>query len=247
MKKRILEKLEETEKKYGVEILFAVESGSRAWGFASPDSDYDVRFVYKHPQDWYLNIWEQKDTIQFMTEDDLDGSGWDIRKMLRLLGKSNASLLGWIASDIVYKSKEGFKEELESLAAVCFHPLAVFHHYHAMNKGFLDQVNEGSVTIKGFFYALRTALCANWVLKKNTITPDYFKKLYPLLEEKYHSKLDDLIEAKANLKEMQCIEIPDELIVLAQHIVMENEAGKHSLKGNSANGAILNQFFLKHI
>ncbi len=91
MKAKILDKLRQVEQDRNIEILFAVESGSRAWGFASPDSDYDIRFVYKHSKDWYLNLWEQTDTIQFMTEDDLDGSGWDIRKALRLLAKSNAS------------------------------------------------------------------------------------------------------------------------------------------------------------
>ena len=75
MKTKILEKLEAIEREKDIEILFAVESGSRAWGFASPDSDYDIRFVYKHKKDWYLNLWETKDTIEFMTEDDLDGSG----------------------------------------------------------------------------------------------------------------------------------------------------------------------------
>ena len=79
METKILEKLNEIALDRNIEIVFAVESGSRAWGFASPDSDYDIRFVYKHNADWYLNLWEQKDTVQFITEDDLDGSGWDIR------------------------------------------------------------------------------------------------------------------------------------------------------------------------
>ena len=91
MKTKILEKLASLEREHDIEILFAVESGSRAWGFASPDSDYDIRFVYKHKKDWYLNLWEQKDTIQFLTDNDLlDGSGWDVRKALRLIAKSNA-------------------------------------------------------------------------------------------------------------------------------------------------------------
>lgn len=101
MKTQILKKLKEIEESKQVEILFAVESGSRAWGFPSPDSDYDIRFVYKHSKDWYLNLWEQKDTIEFMTEDDLDGSGWDVRKALKLLAKSNASFTDWLFSPIV--------------------------------------------------------------------------------------------------------------------------------------------------
>ncbi|BAO75726.1 hypothetical protein WPG_1496 [Winogradskyella sp. PG-2] len=108
MKTKILNKLSEIERDKNIDILFAVESGSRAWGFASPDSDYDIRFVYKHKKDWYLNLWEKDDTIEFMTEDDLDGSGWDIRKALRLLAKSNASFTGWLFSPIVYRANDDF-------------------------------------------------------------------------------------------------------------------------------------------
>ena len=93
MKNKILEKLKAIETEKGVEILYACESGSRAWGFASPDSDYDIRFIYKHDLDYYLSLWEQTDVIEFMTEDDLDGSGWDLRKTVELLAKSNAPLL----------------------------------------------------------------------------------------------------------------------------------------------------------
>ncbi|WP_296354706.1 nucleotidyltransferase domain-containing protein, partial [Winogradskyella sp.] len=115
MRKEILNKLKQIEQDKSIEILFAVESGSRAWGFASPDSDYDIRFVYKHSKDWYLNLWEQTDTIQFLTEDDLDGSGWDIRKALRLLAKSNASFTGWLFSPIVYRADSDFLNEIKKL------------------------------------------------------------------------------------------------------------------------------------
>ena len=101
MRKEILNKLKAIAQDKNIEILFAVESGSRAWGFASPNSDYDIRFVYRHKSECYLNLWEKKDTIQFMTEGDLDGSGWDVRKTLKLLAKSNASFLGWLFSSIL--------------------------------------------------------------------------------------------------------------------------------------------------
>ncbi|WBX78047.1 nucleotidyltransferase domain-containing protein [Tenacibaculum ovolyticum] len=114
MEKKILEYLVNLEREKDIEILFAVESGSRAWGFASPDSDYDIRFVYKHKREWYLNLWEQKDSIQFMTDDDLDGSGWDIRKALQLLSKSNASFLGWLFSPVIYRAEEIFLKRLKN-------------------------------------------------------------------------------------------------------------------------------------
>jgi predicted nucleotidyltransferase len=113
MKEKILQKLKETELEKGVEILFAVESGSRAWGFASPDSDYDIRFIYKHKPDYYLSLWEQPDVIEFMTEDDLDGSGWDLRKAIKLLAKSNAPLIEWLFSPIVYYANDDFVKQMQ--------------------------------------------------------------------------------------------------------------------------------------
>ena len=116
MKTRILEKLQEIERENEVEILFAVESGSRAWGLESPDSDYDVRFVYKHKHEWYLNIWESKDTIEESTEEGLDIVGWDLKKSLQLLAKSNGSFLGWLFSPIVYRADILFLEEMKKVS-----------------------------------------------------------------------------------------------------------------------------------
>ena len=114
----IQEKLNQLEAEYGVQILLAVESGSRAWGFASPDSDYDVRFIFWHPKDWYLSVFEQRDVIELPVDAVLDISGWDIRKALRLLWKSNAALIEWLNSPIVYRAhpKRKFLDELAPYA-----------------------------------------------------------------------------------------------------------------------------------
>jgi predicted nucleotidyltransferase len=105
MKERVLAALRDVESEYDVKILLAVESGSRAWGFASPDSDYDVRFVYVHRRDWYLTVEEQRDVIEKMLPFDLDVSGWELRKALRLFAKSNLAFNEWIGSPIVYSSE----------------------------------------------------------------------------------------------------------------------------------------------
>ena len=128
MKDKIQNKLKQIELEKGVEILYAVESGSRAWGFASPDSDYDIRFIYKHDLDYYLSLWEQTDVIEFMTEDDLDGSGWDLRKTVKLLAKSNAPLLEWIYSPVVYYENEAFMNQMRALAKDCFFFFFCLHH-----------------------------------------------------------------------------------------------------------------------
>ena len=113
MKNLIQQKIHEIKKKRDIKILFASESGSRGWGFPSPNSDYDVRFIYLKEKDWYLKVSDKrKDSLEFPINDDLDICGWEIRKSLQLLRKSNASLFEWLQSPIVYFSTEKIKAEL---------------------------------------------------------------------------------------------------------------------------------------
>lgn len=247
MERKILEKLAALEREKDIEILFAVESGSRAWGFASPDSDYDIRFVYKHKKEWYLNLWETKDTIEFMTEDDLDGSGWDIRKALRLLAKSNASFTGWLFSPIVYRANETFLKELKNLANENFNPIAGFHHFHSMNKGFEETLGTDKMTLKSFFYTIRTALCANWIAKKHTIPPVYFKEMYELIDESYRFKLDKLILLKSKRIEKSSEKVDETLIDLVRSIIEENNSLKDTLSNKKATKEVFNELFLRYV
>lgn len=148
MEDKILLQLKEIEAQKGVQILFACESGSRAWGFASPDSDYDIRFIYKHDLDYYLSLWEQPDVIEFMTEDDLDGSGWDLRKTVKLLAKSNAPLLEWLYSPVVYFQDDAFVQQMQALATECFSPIASLHHYLGTTKNFMEACQAEEVKLK---------------------------------------------------------------------------------------------------
>ncbi|KAA3624027.1 MAG: nucleotidyltransferase domain-containing protein, partial [Bacteroidetes bacterium] len=117
MKDKIRKYLSELEKDKGIEILLACETGSRAWGFPSPDSDFDVRIIYKHEKDWYLSLAEKKDTIDiFLDNNEIDISGWDLRKSLRLLWKSNPPLLERIQSPIIYKSDQEFVVGITAIA-----------------------------------------------------------------------------------------------------------------------------------
>jgi len=245
MTTKILHKLSEIERDKNIEILFAVESGSRAWGFASPDSDYDIRFVYKHSKDWYLNLWEQTDTMQFMTEDDLDGSGWDIRKALRLLAKSNASFTGWLFSPMVYRADNDFLNAMKNLANANFNPVSGFYHFHSMNKNFEETLGSEKMTLKSFFYAIRTALCANWIYKNETIPPVLFREMYSLIDDSYHSKLDALITLKSERVEKSNEPVEADLIHLVKHIVNENNSVKDKLANRKSNPVDFNALFLK--
>ena len=105
IRKEVLRRLDAVEREEDVRVLYACESGSRAWGFASPDSDYDVRFIYVHRPDWYLSIVDRRDVIERPIVDEYDLSGWELRKTLRLFRKSNPPLIEWLGSPIVYRER----------------------------------------------------------------------------------------------------------------------------------------------
>ncbi len=114
---RVRTALAQVEAERNVRVLFACESGSRAWGFASRDSDYDVRFLYVHQRDWYLSVEDRRDVIEQPIAEDLDVSGWELRKALRLLRKSNPPLLEWLKSPVVYRHDPVFAAEFGALFA----------------------------------------------------------------------------------------------------------------------------------
>ena len=128
MKRRIEHELNEIEKNYKVKLIYACESGSRAWDFASEDSDYDVRFIYVHPKDWYLTIANKKDVTEIPFDGVLDINGWDIKKSLKLLRKSNSPLLEWLSSPIRYRNVRPVINALVELSADAFLPESSCHH-----------------------------------------------------------------------------------------------------------------------
>ena len=229
MKEKILKKLKEIEIEKGVEILYAVESGSRAWGFASPDSDYDIRFIYKHDLDYYLSLWEKNDTIEFMTEDDLDGSGWDLRKTVRLLAKSNAPLLEWIFSPVVYYENEAFMQQIRTVALDCFSPIACLHHYLGTTKNFMDVCEQEEVKLKSYFYALRTALAGKWIIENNTFPPVDFMELLPIAPQNIQEKVKELMTIKANQDESYLHPKEELITTFLQETVVFNQENASGL------------------
>lgn len=161
---RVLKKLRDLEERHEVRVLYACESGSRAWGFASGDSDYDVRFLYVRSWDWYLSVEEGRDVIEEPLSEELDVSGWDLRKALRLLRKSNPALLEWLHSPVVYVGKNAFQEQLTELAAAYFSPAKCFRHYRSMASGNSRKyLTQDKVRPKKYLYTLRPLLACRWV------------------------------------------------------------------------------------
>jgi predicted nucleotidyltransferase len=196
MKNLILQKLKETEQEKTITVLHAVESGSRAWGFASPDSDFDIRFIYKHPIDHYLQLWDKPDVIEFMTSEDLDGSGWDLEKTLKLLAKSNGSLIEWLFSTEVYLQNDYFLNQMQVFAKECFSPIATVNHYLSTSINFVESCQTEKVKLKSYFYAVRAALASKWIIEYDTIPPVPFAELLPLAPADIQEKIKTLLEVK---------------------------------------------------
>ncbi|HLZ87785.1 MAG TPA: nucleotidyltransferase domain-containing protein [Puia sp.] len=203
----ILEQLALIEQNEGVRILYACESGSRAWGFPSPDSDYDVRFIYAQPRDNYISIRDPQDVVEIPVNPVLDINGWDIRKTLQLFLKSNSPLYEWLQSPIGYKEEGGFAAELRRLMTEYYSHRSGCHHYLSMAYNTLNNDLKGNeVKLKKYFYALRPALACGWILEKRTVPPMEFAVLRTLITDSaWNATVDELLRQKARADEKALI------------------------------------------
>jgi uncharacterized protein len=174
----IRQAIADIEAEHDVRVLFAAESGSRAWGFASPDSDFDVRFIYVHRRDWYLGIDEPRDVIEAMLPGDLDLSGWDLRKSLRLFLRCNIALNEWLGSPIIYAERGDLAGQLRTLIPSAFRAPAGYHHYLRMARGvYSAHVASDPVRLKKVFYVLRPLLACRWIAHTGSQPPTEFEHL----------------------------------------------------------------------
>ena len=212
MRELILEKLKEIEEKEGIRILHAVESGSRAWGFPSPDSDYDVRFIYIRKPEDYLKLEKTRDVIELPINDMLDINGWDLNKTLRLLYGSNPTLFEWMSSPVVYRQTD-FLEKLQPLMDGYFSCKSGLHHYLSMAEGnYRDYLKGDMVRAKKYFYVLRPILACKWILQKKTKPPMAFRELMESqLDEELKPMVERLLDLKMNAPEIRHIPRVEEL------------------------------------
>ena len=234
----IKEKLHEIEARERVRILHAVESGSRAWGFASPDSDYDVRFIYVREPEFYLRLDQTRDIIEWQLDDTLDINGWDLQKTLRLLQKSNPTLFEWANSPIVYYTTTEW-ERINGHIPDYFTSKSVVFHYLSMAKGnYREFLKRNMVRVKKYLYVLRPILACKWILRNQSSPPMLFSDLVAAeagLDLAIKQEIDKLLEIKVNTPEI--MEMPrieplnayiDETLSLlrAQAEALPNAAGK---------------------
>lgn len=214
----ILSSLGQIEKDHHVKILHAVESGSRAWGFHSEDSDYDVRFFYIHKQYWYLTIYPGRDVIEIPIDTIYDISGWDIKKTLHLALKSNAVVMEWLQSPIIYKTNHTFTDALNDFCTQAYDQKALMHHYINLGARQLDQAWRTSdiIPIKKYFYMLRPAMALQWLEQNKTSVKNIPMNIQELMQQSdtpadICNLINELIEQKKNCIEKKKIERIDAL------------------------------------
>lgn len=197
IEKEINEKLDDIEKREGVRILHAVESGSRAWGFASPDSDYDVRFVYARSEADYLRIDEPRDVIEWQLDEVLDINGWDLKKALKQFARGNATLFEWSGSPIVYRTTKDWNRIREVSRQYFSEKSAVYHYYGTANSTLQEYLSGDTVRYKKYFYAIRPLLAAQYIEKYHEAPPVLFDELLKLeLPQNFRAAIDRLLEIK---------------------------------------------------
>jgi uncharacterized protein len=237
--------LEKIAAKKQVQILYACETGSRAWGFPSPDSDYDVRFIYMHPVDWYLSLGKRKDTIEYM-DGDLDITGWDLRKCLQLLKKSNAPLIERFQSPMEYYAVSGFKQGFLRLAESFYSPTAVFfHHYSLANKFWEELKQKDMVKLKSLFYLVRSLLSCNWIMKDKTMLPMHLEGLLRYADDSISNRLRDMVFLKAGVGEKYLHQRDAVLYEWVMIMFDYLESNKENLGVSTVDMQQLNTFFLK--
>lgn len=246
MEALIQEKLREIEGRENCRILLAVESGSRAWGFASPDSDYDVRFIYVRPRESYLRLNRLRDVIELPADDVLDINGWDLDKTLKLLYKSNPTVFEWFSSPLVYQTTP-FAETFKSVMRRYFlSKSSLWHYLHMADGNYRESLRGGTVKAKKYFYVLRPVLACRWILERETPPPMQFSELAESqLPEYLEDTVRELLELKINAPEIQMIPRIDILNeYLEQSIVEIGELVRQYPKESPQDWAELNSLFL---
>ena len=211
------------EMKHDVSVLFAVESGSRAWGLGSPDSDYDVRAVFVRREDAYLSVSVPNEDISLL-EDEFDFAAWDLRKFLRLLRKSNATPGEWLQSPVRYRGSEDAFAKLETLCRRHFHPRATLNHYRGLAKGaWAGFSDSGQGRLKKFFYVLRPLLAARWIAERETLPPMTFGALLVMLDDDVRAAVDELTALKREVDEAHVVTLPGDVRTYVQNTFRELE------------------------
>ena len=248
MKDIILRELKKIEERENVKIIMAIESGSRAWGFASPDSDYDVRFIYVRKEEDYLKLEKTRDVIEWQLDDVLDINGWDIKKTLQLLHNSNPTVFEWCASPIVYWETEEFTWLKEILPQYFSVKKSLYHYWHTSETHYKTHLLSDEVNIKKYFYALRPLLAAKWILDKKMAPPMLFEELMEAeLEAELVPEVNRLLDMKKTLPEMGKAPKIQSINDYIERELREIKAAAEEIEEQVVEWEDLNELFLRMV
>lgn len=196
---QLLNILHKVELEHNLKVIYGLESGSRAWGFESQNSDYDVRFLYLRPIDWYLCIERRADVLEFETSNHVDLSGWDFKKSLMFLRRSHPVILEWLRSPIVYIEHSKLVRQMRGIGHEFFAPRASVYHYIGWAERILQRYFKPSkLSAKRYFYVIRPILCCRWIQTIGGQPPLPIQELIAAIEMPAEVKLaiESLIERK---------------------------------------------------
>ncbi|WP_303973009.1 nucleotidyltransferase domain-containing protein [Faecalicoccus pleomorphus] len=245
MKLKIIEELQKIEETEDVKIIMSVESGSRAWGFASPDSDYDVRFIYVRKEADYLRLDRVRDVIEWRLDTVFDISGWDVKKSLQLLYHANPTIMEWCVSPIVYTETE----EAEWIKQIQPHYFSakksLFHYWHMADSNYRNYLKGDEVQLKKYLYVLRPLLAAQWILDKQSCPPVRFDELLDAeLEDEMRPAVHRLLEIKKNVPEMETVPKIGIINEYAERKLEEIKGVAKNMDDMATKWQPLNQLFL---
>lgn len=246
---KIQEKLNEIEERENVKILLAIESGSRAWGFASPDSDYDVRFIYVRPMEDYLRLDEIKDVIEWQLDEVLDINGWDLKKSLIQFRKGNATLFEWSNSPIIYRKAPEWDSIYETAKSYFSAKASIYHYYGTAKNTFTSYLQEDQVKYKKYLYALRPLLACKYIEEYNCPPPVLFDDLLKMpLSPELRKGIDVLLEIKKVSDEKNLNpQIPVIYDFISNELEIQKEIADKMGDDHKKKWLELNQIFLHYI
>lgn len=243
----ICSRLQEIEEREQVKILYAVESGSRAWGFASPDSDYDVRFIYVRPVEHYLQLQESRDFIEWELNETLDINGWDVTKALRCFHKSNATLFEWANSPVIYRAAPEWNRIRQAAQPYFSCKATLYHYYGTARKNYETYLRGETVKYKKYFYVLRPVLACKWIEQRACPPPVLFEELaQAVLDRNMRPTVDSLLEVKQRMTEAGCGQpVPLLHAYLEENIRHFKETAERMKDDRNPDWAALNRVFME--
>lgn len=245
----IKNRLSQVERDFDITVLYACESGSRAWGFESKDSDYDIRFLYVRNSTDYIAVETPRDVIEVPGDELWDMNGWDLSKALKLLVKGNTNLLEWIRSPIVYIENDDLCQELLTLAKVTVSPEKLFYTYQGMARGnYREYLRGEEVWIKKYLYVLRPLVSAFWIEKKGELPPMRLEPMIALAGEEFPqiiSPTESLLLMKRNGLERETGPRMPALDNFIEEMLVKRYVGKQVR--TSISQELLNNIFRKYV